>query len=66
MVIFKIYEMNLHESLSKQEKSLPGDILLITAFISYSGCFTKPYRVALMDNNWMPNIANLGIPYTKV
>jgi dynein heavy chain len=26
------------------EKVLPGDVLLITAFVSYVGCFTKRYR----------------------
>ena len=32
-----------------QEKSLPGNVLLVTAFVSYVGCFTKQYRVELME-----------------
>ncbi|KAK6170907.1 hypothetical protein SNE40_019193 [Patella caerulea] len=38
----------------EQEKSLPGDVLITTAFISYVGCFTKSYRLDLMDNYWLP------------
>nr|P39057.1 RecName: Full=Dynein beta chain, ciliary [Heliocidaris crassispina]BAA00827.1 dynein beta-heavy chain [Heliocidaris crassispina] len=37
-----------------QEKTLPGDVLLITAFVSYIGCFTKNYRVDLQDRMWLP------------
>ncbi len=42
------------ENFKRQEQTLPGDVLLITAFISYVGCFTKSYRLDLMDNYWMP------------
>lgn len=42
-----------------QEKSLPGDVLLVTAFISYVGCFTKNYRVDLVEKFWMPFLATL-------
>uniref|UniRef100_A0A671R8K4 AAA+ ATPase domain-containing protein n=1 Tax=Sinocyclocheilus anshuiensis TaxID=1608454 RepID=A0A671R8K4_9TELE len=33
-----------------QESTLCGDVLLITAFVSYLGYFTKRYRLELMDN----------------
>ena len=42
-----------------QEKSLPGDVLLVTAFVSYVGCFTKNYRIDLVEKFWMPYLANL-------
>lgn len=32
------------ENFKSQEITLPGDVLLVTAFISYTGCFTKIYR----------------------
>ena len=32
------------ENFKIQEKTLPGDVLLTTAFLSYVGCFTKQYR----------------------
>ena len=32
------------EQYRKDEKLLPGDVLLITAFVSYVGSFTKRYR----------------------
>lgn len=45
-----------------QEKTLPGDVLLITAFISYLGCFTKKYRMDLQDNHWLPFLKTLKTP----
>ena len=50
------------QNFKEQEKTLPGDVLLITAFISYVGCFTKPYRIDLMDNHWMPSLKELKTP----
>jgi dynein heavy chain len=46
----------------KSEETTPGDILLITAFVSYVGCFTKVYRVDLMENHWRPQLAALKVP----
>ena len=31
-----------------------GDVLLVSSFISYLGCFTKPYRLELLDKKWLP------------
>ena len=51
----------------EQEKTIPGDVLLITAYISYMGCFTKSFRIDLMSNYWLPAIVNLGsvLPITE-
>lgn len=38
----------------EQEKTLPGDVLLTTAFVSYMGCFTRKYRDNLMNVKWLP------------
>lgn len=38
----------------EQERMLPGDVLLISAYLSYLGYFTKRYRVELLENSWMP------------
>jgi len=38
----------------EQEKTLPGDVLVTTAFLSYVGCFTKQYRLDLMESKWQP------------
>jgi len=46
-----------------QENSLPGNVLLITAFVSYVGCFTKQYRTDLMEEMWMPYLSKLKIDY---
>ncbi|KAJ4427782.1 hypothetical protein ANN_25435 [Periplaneta americana] len=45
-----------------QEKMLPGDVLLITAFISYVGCFTKQFRLDLLNKMWLTNLKNLEPP----
>ncbi|XP_010211142.1 PREDICTED: dynein heavy chain 17, axonemal, partial [Tinamus guttatus] len=37
------------ETFQAQEKTLCGDVLLISAFVSYVGFFTQKYRAALMD-----------------
>jgi dynein heavy chain len=49
----------------KAEETTPGDVLLITAFVSYVGCFTKGYRVDLMENHWRPQLAALKVNYSK-
>ncbi|CAH2045643.1 unnamed protein product, partial [Iphiclides podalirius] len=36
---------------------LPGDVLLVTAFISYVGCFTRIYRQQLLNDDWVPTLA---------
>ncbi|KAI1896623.1 hypothetical protein AGOR_G00096680 [Albula goreensis] len=49
-----------------QESTLCGDVLLITAFVSYLGYFTKRYRLELMDKTWRPYLSQLkvAIPVT--
>uniref|UniRef100_A0A3B5KQQ0 Dynein, axonemal, heavy chain 11 n=1 Tax=Xiphophorus couchianus TaxID=32473 RepID=A0A3B5KQQ0_9TELE len=37
----------------KQQKTLCGDVLLASAFISYLGYFTSQYRVELFKNSWV-------------
>lgn len=50
-----------------QASTLPGDVLLITAFISYVGCFTKQYRLDLLQKTWLPFLRNLEpiVPITE-
>uniref|UniRef100_A0ACB8EJH4 Dynein heavy chain 9, axonemal n=1 Tax=Sphaerodactylus townsendi TaxID=933632 RepID=A0ACB8EJH4_9SAUR len=42
-----------------QESALCGDVLLITAFVSYLGYFTKKYRQDLIDSVWKPYLRQL-------
>ncbi|RLU18201.1 hypothetical protein DMN91_008557 [Ooceraea biroi] len=51
----------------QQASTLPGDVLLVTAFISYVGCFTKQYRQDLLNKQWLPFIRNVEpvIPITE-
>ncbi|XP_045523813.1 dynein beta chain, ciliary [Pieris brassicae] len=46
----------------QQSTTLPGDILLVCAFISYVGCFTKLYRLDLLHKNWLPFLKTLEPP----
>ena len=49
------------ESFRRQERTLCGDVLLITAFVSYLGYFTKRYRMQLMDSTWRPYLSELTV-----
>ncbi|XP_012940947.1 dynein heavy chain 5, axonemal [Aplysia californica] len=42
---------------------LVGDILICTAFLSYSGPFNQDFR-ALLNRNWMKELKNRKIPYS--
>ncbi|XP_074102149.1 dynein beta chain, ciliary [Cotesia typhae] len=40
-------------------ETVPGDMLLATAFISYVGCFTRKYRHDLINVHWLPFLEKL-------
>ncbi|XP_031327312.1 dynein beta chain, ciliary-like [Photinus pyralis] len=42
--------------------TMPGDVLLVTAFISYVGCFTRRYRLEMMNRYWLPFLQKLDVP----
>lgn len=42
--------------------TIPGDMLLVTAFVSYLGCFTKRYRIELLEQIWIPHLRALDPP----
>ncbi|KAK7827468.1 hypothetical protein U0070_026674, partial [Myodes glareolus] len=50
------------QTFKRQERTLCGDILLTTAFVSYLGFFTKKYRKSLMDGTWKPYLNQLKVP----
>ncbi|NXA28829.1 DYH17 protein, partial [Ibidorhyncha struthersii] len=50
------------EMLREQEKTLCGDVLLVSAFVSYVGYFTKKYRVELLEKHWIPFLSRLAVP----
>ncbi|XP_039885510.1 dynein heavy chain 11, axonemal isoform X2 [Simochromis diagramma] len=45
----------------KQKKTLCGDVLLTSAFVSYMGYFTSQYRVELFNNKWIPFLRSLKV-----
>lgn len=49
------------QNFKQQERTLCGDILLTTAFVSYLGFFTKKYRKSLMDGTWKPYLNQLKV-----
>ncbi|KYN05431.1 Dynein beta chain, ciliary [Cyphomyrmex costatus] len=51
----------------QQASTLPGDVLLVTAFISYVGCFTKQFRQDLLNKQWLQFIRTIEptIPITE-
>ncbi|EDX15768.1 GD15126 [Drosophila simulans] len=55
------------QSLLAKIGTLPGDILLISSFLSYVGCFTRRYREELQHKMWLPNFRKIDphIPHTE-
>ncbi|XP_042635783.1 dynein axonemal heavy chain 17 [Catharus ustulatus] len=50
------------EQLKEQGKTLCGDVLLVSAFVSYIGYFTKKYRAELLEKHWVPFLNGLKVP----
>ncbi|XP_054702769.1 dynein axonemal heavy chain 9 isoform X1 [Grus americana] len=50
------------KNFKQQQSTLCGDVLLITAFVSYLGYFTKKYRLELLDGIWKPYLHQLKVP----
>ncbi|XP_058902457.1 dynein axonemal heavy chain 17 isoform X5 [Kogia breviceps] len=50
------------ENFKSRGLTLCGDVLLISAFVSYVGYFTKRYRNELMERFWIPYINQLKVP----
>jgi dynein heavy chain len=55
------------EKFREEEKTLAGDVLLTSAYLSYVGCFSKSYRTQLLEEKWIPFLRDLkpGIPRTE-
>ncbi|XP_030631015.1 dynein heavy chain 17, axonemal-like [Chanos chanos] len=45
-----------------QENTLCGDVMLVTAFVSYVGYFTKRFRTDLMEKYWLPYLKDMKEP----
>jgi len=63
---FAVYPFLLHlflplHSLQAKIGTLPGDILLISSFLSYVGCFTRRYREELQHKMWLPNFRKIDV-----
>ena len=51
--------------LQNQSLTVMGDCLLAAEFVSYIGPFTANFRQDLLNNIWVQNIKNKGIPLTE-
>jgi dynein heavy chain len=54
------------EILKGSYELLVGDVLLASAFVSYIGPFTKPFRQRLIEEEWVPWLQNAKIPMSDV
>ena len=46
-------------------KSVIGDVLLASEFVSYIGAFSSGLRLSLWKDKWLPDILNKEIPCTE-
>lgn len=51
--------------LKENIKSMIGDSLLASAFVSYIGAFSAKLRLELWKTTWLPDIIEKGIPLTE-
>ena len=49
------------EKFREEEKTLAGDVLLTSAYLSYVGCFSKNYRTQLLEDKWIPFLRSLKV-----
>ena len=49
------------EKFKREEKMLPGDVLLTSSYLSYVGCFGKSYRYDLLENKWITFLKSLDV-----
>ncbi|KAJ7405899.1 dynein axonemal heavy chain 9 [Willisornis vidua] len=49
------------KAFKEQQSTLCGDVLLVTAFVSYLGYFTRRYRQDLLDGSWKPYLQQLKV-----
>ena len=49
------------EQMKEEEKTLAGDVLITSSYISYVGCFGRNYRVELLEGKWMPFLDTLNV-----
>jgi dynein heavy chain len=52
------------QDFEKEERTLIGDVMLASAFVSYIGSFTAAYRSELVDVKWLPDMTERQIPMT--
>ena len=45
------------KTLREEKENLVGDVLVASAFLSYVGPFTKPFREQLVREQWLPGLA---------
>ncbi|XP_054720541.1 dynein axonemal heavy chain 11-like [Uloborus diversus] len=48
------------------EQTLPGDMLIASAFVAYLGPFTKPYRRQLLYEKWLPFLETKVSPVPNI
>ncbi|KAG7187946.1 hypothetical protein KM043_013908 [Ampulex compressa] len=53
------------ETLRKSQVTIPGDVLLVAAFISYLGYFSRRYRFELVNESWIPFFEELKTPIPR-
>ena len=52
------------DAFAAEERTLIGDVMLASAFVSYIGSFTAAYRNQLVTEKWLPDMIERQVPMT--
>ncbi|CBZ52391.1 hypothetical protein NCLIV_021800 [Neospora caninum Liverpool] len=52
------------DQLENSKITVIGDAMLASAFVSYVGAFTSPFRVSLIEETWKADLTQKAIPFT--
>ena len=53
------------ESFGVKQRTLIGDVMLASAFVSYVGAFTAEFRAEFVTEKWLPDMVDREIPMTE-
>ena len=54
------------QKFKEEEKTLAGDVLLTSSYLSYVGCFGRSYRIDLLEQQWLKFLSTQEVHYINI